>query len=164
MPWNVIGSVLRGRLFTWRRHDMETFSELLPLCEGNPPVITGNGLAPNRRQAIIWANENLFNTHIILQAISLTSDDAKTFDELTNSWTKWSLFCRFIAIPLYKISVNFTRFLDPRERTSMKFKLKCKYFLSRKFTWKCRLQNGDHVVSASVCYYRYVPSTSFGSV
>ena len=121
-------------------------------------------LGTEQATTIIWTSEDLFNTHIIHQAISLTNDDAKTFDELTNSWTKWPLFCRSIAIPLYKISVNFTRFLYPRERTSVKFKLKCKFFLSRKFIWKCRLQNGDHVVSASMCYHRYFPPTSFGGV
>ena len=41
--------------------------------------------------------------------------------------------------------------LDSREHISVKFHLEFKSFHSRKCTWKCRLRNGGHFVSASVC-------------
>ena len=37
-------------------------------------------------------------------------------------------------------------------RTGTKFQSKCDSYLSRKGIWKCRLQNGDHFVSASICF------------
>ena len=41
--------------------------------------------------------------------------------------------------------------LDLKEHISVKFDLKFKNFHSQKNTWKCRLQNGSHFVSASMC-------------
>ena len=38
---------------TWRRHDMDTLSALLALCEGNPPV-TGGFLSQRASNAEIW--------------------------------------------------------------------------------------------------------------
>ena len=41
--------------------------------------------------------------------------------------------------------------LDLKEHNSMKLRLKFKSFHSRTCTWKCRLWNGGHFVSASMC-------------
>ena len=60
--------------------------------------------------------------------------------------------CRlFGAKPLSPPMVSCCQ-LDPKEHISVKFHLKFKSFNSRKCTWKCRLQNGGHIVSASMCY------------
>ena len=46
--------------------------------------------------------------------------------------------------------------LDPYEQTSVKSLSKFYHFRSRKCVWKCRLRNGGHFVSASMCstFYR----------
>ena len=41
--------------------------------------------------------------------------------------------------------------LDPKEHVSIKFCLKIKSFHSEKCIWKCCLQYGSHVVTASLC-------------
>ena len=41
--------------------------------------------------------------------------------------------------------------LDHREQISTKFELQYKHFYSRKWIGKCRLRNGGHFVSASMC-------------
>ena len=43
-------------------------------------------------------------------------------------------------------------YLDPKEQTLLKSWSKFIHFYSRKCIWKCRLENGDHLVSASMCY------------
>ena len=40
--------------------------------------------------------------------------------------------------------------LDPWEQTLVKSQLKSRHFHSKKFIWKCRLENGGHCVSASM--------------
>ena len=40
--------------------------------------------------------------------------------------------------------------LDPKEHISVRFYFKFKSFLSKKCTWKCRLRNGSHFISASM--------------
>ena len=41
--------------------------------------------------------------------------------------------------------------IGPLENTSEKFWLKFQHFYSRKYVWECRLESGDHFVSASMC-------------
>ena len=50
------------------------------------------------------------------------------------------------AIFLTKLSII------PQGNISVKFYLKFKSFHSMKSTWKCRLRNGGHFVSASMCW------------
>ena len=51
------------------------------------------------------------------------------------------------TLPLSKPVLTYCQW-DPLEQTYMKFKSKCEYFLSRKCSWKCCLQNGSHFVQA----------------
>ena len=41
--------------------------------------------------------------------------------------------------------------IEPLEKASVKFQSEFKHFHSRKCTWTCRLWNGVHFVSASMC-------------
>ena len=56
-----------------------------------------------------------------------------------------SFWCQTIIRP--NAGILLTR---PRGQSSVRFELKYKKFLSRKWIWKCCLQNGGHFVSASM--------------
>ena len=49
------------------------------------------------------------------------------------------------------VDLNIKLSYDPQEQTRVKFCSKFILFHSRKYIWKCGLQNGTHLVSASVC-------------
>ena len=60
--------------------------------------------------------------------------------------------CRLIgAEPLSEPMLPFCQF-DYSEQTSVQYQSKFIYFHSRKCNWKCRLENGSHFVSGSVCW------------
>ena len=56
----------------------------------------------------------------------------------------------FGAKPLSEPMLSYCH-LDHKERILVKFRLKFKSFHSRKYTWNCRLRNGGHFVSTSMC-------------
>ena len=57
----------------------------------------------------------------------------------------------FLASLLPEPVMNYCR-IDPKEWMSVKSQSKYNKFHSRKFIWKCCLQNGGHFVSTSVCW------------
>ena len=87
-----------------------------------------------------WAVTNAALTHLPL---------------VLHRWTGSALVqimaCRLdSAKPLSEPMLTYCE-IDPKEHISMKFYLKFKYFYSRKCVCKCRLRNGGHFVSATVC-------------
>ena len=68
-------------LITWWRHQMETFSALLPLCEGNPPVLGG---FPSQRP--------------------MTRSFDAFFDLRSNKWLSKQSRCWWFETPSHSIS------------------------------------------------------------
>ena len=86
--------------FSWWHHQMETFSILLPLCEGNPPVdshregqcygtlmislicIWTNGWASNRDSGYSWRHRAYYNVTVMcLQILVHNPDDEPLVSE-----------------------------------------------------------------------------------
>ena len=93
-----------------------------------------------RLKWMLWTNKISRNlslthwgrvTHICVSKLSILGSDQATSHYLNQGWN----------------IVNWTL----KEQTSVKFELKFKYFHSGKCIWKCRLENGGHLVSASMC-------------
>ena len=86
-----------------------------------------------------------------LQCVNSSPPCAAYMHQWTGSALVQIMACRLDgAKPLSELMLTYYQ-LDPKEHISMKFYLKFKCFHSRKCIWKCHLENGIHLVSASVC-------------
>ena len=158
----------------WWRHQMETFSALLAICAGNSPVpgefptqrpVTRSfdvyfDLRPNKwlsKQSWGWWFETLScslwrhrNGLISFWVLNLSPLSAAYMRRWTGSALVQIMACRLNgAKPLSKPVLTYCQ-LDPKERISMKFYLKVKYFHSRKCVWTNRLWNGGHFVQGEM--------------
>ena len=185
-----------GWQWSWWRDDMETFSALLALCEGNPSSVVPPELERSATHIIFDGNPNkLLNKQtkdgrIFLNPVTISQGQTTTFmvhyfcsllifvatfgvckmnlnvmmwydtEYIEADWriyapvkqTLVQILARrlFGAKPLSEPMLSYCH-LDHKERILVKFRLKFKSFHSRKYTWNCRLRNGGHFVSTSMC-------------
>ena len=80
-------------------------------------------------------------------------------DTYMRLWTRSSLVqimaCRLLgAKPLSEPMLTYSQ-SGHKEQNSVKYHSKLEHFHSRKCIWKCRLENGGHFVSTSMCWVNW---------
>ena len=142
-------------------------------------IVSDNGLAPTRRQAIIWNNDGYLNqcwdfvnwtfgnklqwnfnrnSHIFIQENPFENvvwKMASIFSRPQCVHTLWPGSLHMASDILVKIGwsndlwpVWSSQYLN---QLNFKFQAKYTHFLSRKYLWKCRLQNGGHFFRLQPC-------------
>ena len=132
---------------------METFSVLLSLCAGNPPVTSG---FPSQRP-VTWSFDVFFaqtveqtiKTPVIWNAIILGSVAHICVSELVDLWFGWSLAVFLTSDPCLTKSVMTYCQLDPYEESWLKFE-------SNYFNFHSQIcENIIHEMLASMCLQVY---------
>ena len=111
-------------------------------------IKTGLGAIESRHSKVFFSNISQINTSTHWGRV--TNICASTIYVYIPTLLQ-IMACRLFGVkPLSESMLPYCQFY-PVEHISVKFYSKFKSFHSRKCTWKCRLRNGGHFVSASMC-------------